>query len=235
MGVATAAGATIYIGTTASSAASDTYTEIGEVASIPEFGRVYQEIKWNPINSRGTQKFKGSYDDGSISVPLGKDASDAGQAKVIAALDVDADYNFKVVANDDVPATSFNVTISNASPGVVTKVAHGLAANTAVVFSTTGALPTGLTAGVTYYVKTVIDADTFSVSATAGGSAINTSSAGSGTHTLTTVPAGTYQVFKAKVMSYTTNYGSLDDIIKATMVLGIKSGSIVETARLPAS
>ena len=77
------------------------------------------------------------------------------------------------------------VTISQASPGVITKVAHGLAANDPVVFTTSGTLPTGLTAGTKYFVKTVLDADTFTVSATAGGAAINTSSAGSGTHSMT--------------------------------------------------
>lgn len=77
--------------------------------------------------------------------------------------------------------------ISNASPGVFTKTAHGLAANEAIVLSTTGTLPTGLTVGTIYYVKTVLTADTFTVSATAGGAVINTSSAGSGTHSMTSV------------------------------------------------
>lgn len=77
------------------------------------------------------------------------------------------------------------VTISNASPGVVTLASHGFAADDPVVFSTTGTLPTGLTAGTKYFVKTVLSANTFTVSATAGGAAINTSSAGSGTHSVT--------------------------------------------------
>jgi len=77
------------------------------------------------------------------------------------------------------------VTISNASPGVVTLASHGFVANDPVVFSTSGSLPTGLTPGTTYYVKTVLTANTFTVSATAGGAAINTSSAGSGTHSVT--------------------------------------------------
>jgi hypothetical protein len=81
-----------------------------------------------------------------------------------------------------------NVTsISNASPAVVTYTSHGFAVNDPVVFSTSGALPTGLTAGTTYYVKTVPTADTFTVSATAGGAAINTSGAGSGTHSVTAI------------------------------------------------
>lgn len=77
------------------------------------------------------------------------------------------------------------VTISNASPGVVTHTAHLLLVNMPVKLTTTGALPTGLTAGTTYYVKTVLTADTYTLSATPGGVAINTSSAGSGAHTCT--------------------------------------------------
>jgi len=77
------------------------------------------------------------------------------------------------------------VTISNASPGVVTWTAHGLVVNRSVVFTTTGGLPTGLTASTVYFVKTVLGVDTFTVSATPGGTVIATSSAGSGTHTAT--------------------------------------------------
>lgn len=235
MGVSTAAGAKLYIGTTASDATTDTYTEIGEVLEIPEFGRVYREITYTPLNNRGEQKFKGSYNDGSINVPLGKDTADAGQALLQVALDLDFDYNFKVLANDDVAPVSFTVTISNASPGVVTKVDHVLTVNTPVVLSTTGALPAGLSIATTYYVKTVLDDDTFTLSATPGGAAIDTSDAGSGTHTCTTVPAGSYQLFKAKVMSYTTKYGDLNSVIGSSVMLSIKSGSLAETARIPLS
>jgi hypothetical protein len=74
------------------------------------------------------------------------------------------------------------VTISNASPAVVTWTAHGLANGDPVMFSTSGALPTGLTASTLYYVRSST-ANTFQVSLTATGAVINTSSAGSGTHT----------------------------------------------------
>ena len=60
------------------------------------------------------------------------------------------------------------VTISNASPGVVTLASHGFVADDPVVFSTSGSLPTGLTAGTKYFVKQVLTANTFTVSATAG-------------------------------------------------------------------
>jgi hypothetical protein len=76
--------------------------------------------------------------------------------------------------------------ISNASPAVFTKAAHGLAAGDALVLSTSGALPTGLSVGAVYYVLSAgLTADEFRVSTTPGGSAVNTSSAGSGTHSMT--------------------------------------------------
>ena len=76
------------------------------------------------------------------------------------------------------------VTITDTSPGVVSFTKHGAANGTPVSFSTTGALPTGLVAGTQYYVVATA-ANTFEVAATVGGTAINTSSAGSGTHTAT--------------------------------------------------
>jgi hypothetical protein len=77
-----------------------------------------------------------------------------------------------------------------ASPAVISRTAHGLAIGNKVVFSTTGALPTGITAGTDYYVITAgFGANAFQVSATPGGSAVDTSGTQSGSHTFT---ASTY-------------------------------------------
>lgn len=82
-------------------------------------------------------------------------------------------------------ADTFTVTI--ASPGVFTLTAHGFIIGTVVYFSTTGALPTGLTAGTAYYIISAgFTADAFRVSTSIGGSAVNTSGTQSGTHTVTT-------------------------------------------------
>lgn len=82
---------------------------------------------------------------------------------------------------------SATVTITIASPGVVTWNAHGLAAGDPVRFTTTGALPTGITAGTTYYVAATPapTCNSLSVAATAGGIAIATTGTQSGTHTAT--------------------------------------------------
>jgi hypothetical protein len=74
------------------------------------------------------------------------------------------------------------VQITYASPAVVVWSKHGLANGTAVTFSTTGTMPGGITAGTTYYVVNA-DTNTFNIAATLGGTAINTTSAGSGTFT----------------------------------------------------
>jgi hypothetical protein len=76
------------------------------------------------------------------------------------------------------------VTVTIATPAVFTKTAHGLVVNDRLVFATTGALPTGLTAGTTYYVTAVPTADTFRVSTTEGGSDVATTGTQSGTHTV---------------------------------------------------
>lgn len=79
-------------------------------------------------------------------------------------------------------SASSTVTITIANPGVVTWSNHGLDNNDTVVITTDGALPTGLTAGTTYYVRNKT-ATTFELSTTSGGSSINTSGSQSGTHT----------------------------------------------------
>lgn len=75
----------------------------------------------------------------------------------------------------------FTVTI--ASPGVFTLKNHDLLVGDRIIFETTGALPTGLSAETWYYVVSANFAtDTFTVSATKDGTAINTSGSQSGTH-----------------------------------------------------
>jgi len=76
------------------------------------------------------------------------------------------------------------ITVTIATPGVVSWATHGLVAGSPVVFNTTGALPTGITAGTTYYVSaTGLGASAFQIAATPGGASINTTGTQSGTHT----------------------------------------------------
>ncbi len=108
-------------------------------------------------------------------------------------LNASAAYTHGHVTVDQVDNGSHaTVTISIASPGVVTDTAHGLSAGAPVVFLTSGALPTGLTAGTWYYVLSTTT-NTYQLAATPGGAAINTSGSQSGTHTR--YASGSYEVY----------------------------------------
>lgn len=107
---------------------------------------------------------------------------------------------------------TFTVTI--ASPAVFTKTAHGYALNDPIVLSTTGALPTGLTAGTVYYIKTIPTADTFTVSATVGGAAINTSGTQSGTHSVT----GIYSALSSNAQWRFAQFGNFVLAVQANVV-----------------
>lgn len=83
------------------------------------------------------------------------------------------------------------VTVTIASPAVVSWTGHGLSIGDQVSFETTGALPTGLSVGVHYYVIAAgFGANSFQVSTSRGGSAVNTSGSQSGVQTCRFVPFG---------------------------------------------
>lgn len=98
--------------------------------------------------------------------------------------------------------------ISNAAPAVCSAPsAHGLQSGQPVKFTTTGGLPAGLAVGTQYFVLTAgLTATAFEVALTVGGAAINTSSAGSGTHSVVTAPIlpANYSV-KRRVGSFKTD------------------------------
>lgn len=74
-------------------------------------------------------------------------------------------------------------TITIASPGVVTRKAHGFSNGTKVRFTTTGKLPAGLAQNTDYYVRNATT-NTFQLAKTSGGAAIKTTGTQSGVHTL---------------------------------------------------
>lgn len=84
------------------------------------------------------------------------------------------------------------VTTPVASPGMVNWANHGLVANQAVTFSVSGGvLPTGLTAGTTYYVLAAgLAANVFEVATTIGGAAINFTVSSTGTQTAVALQTG---------------------------------------------
>lgn len=74
-----------------------TWEPIGEVTTIPEFGRLYTSVQHKALGDRATIKRKGSYDDGSTTIQYGIDESDQGQTDIEALIDNDADQSIRIV------------------------------------------------------------------------------------------------------------------------------------------
>ena len=86
---------------------------------------------------------------------------------------------------------SSTVTITIGTNATIGWANHGLGADYPVKFTTTGTLPTGITAGTTYYVLSdSLSTNSFRISATPGGAAITTSGTQSGTHKAICAPFG---------------------------------------------
>jgi len=115
--------------------------------------------------------------------------------------------------------TESSVTMTIASPCVVT-CSLGLTAGTAITFTTTGALPTGLVPGVVYYVK-YLTSSTFNLSATYGGASINTSGTQSGTQSISPrgVPVSSLANADAYVPLY-QNVFTISDASRFVLVFG---------------
>lgn len=120
------------------------------------------------------------------------------------------------------------VTITIATPGVITWFygAHGMTGNESIVFTTTGALPTGIVAGTTYYVlASGITSTTFRIASTPGGSAINTTGAQSGIHTATVgslTVQGTYVTTSVATDTFTI---ALNALASATSQVPMNNGN----------
>lgn len=77
-----------------------TFTNIGSIEDGGEHGRTYNEVTFNPIDTRGTQKFKGSFNEGNKTLSIGYNSDDAGMILLKTALNSDNDYSFKVTYPD---------------------------------------------------------------------------------------------------------------------------------------
>lgn len=188
----------------------------GKSAFIYQFAvsaQLSSDVKLSSVSFGGTfQDIQNVWNGVMVDVP---------EARV---LDVSAS-KYSTYAGTAVDLSSFSdsnvgtVTITIATPGVVTWTAHKRLSGDAVVFTTTGALPTGLTAGTTYYVIAAgLAADTFQVSATVGGSAINTSGSQSGTHTATVIGDSWYLLTADPVIGFHADPGATPNKTAGTVV-----------------
>jgi hypothetical protein len=122
-------------------------------------------------------------------------------------------------STDEVAAgVSHTVTMTMATPGVISWVAHPFIAGDKVVFTTTGNLYTGLVAGVVYFVVSGgLTADAFEVAATSGGTAIATSSTESGAQTAWQVKNSCFTAAKVlTIAGAVTGTIQIGDVVSGT-------------------
>lgn len=107
MAVQTSAGTTLGISTgvpspynTAGFVAKAPFSNVGEITDMGEFGTEYNGVTHTSLATRQVRKFKGSFDNGALTLQLGRDITDPGQIALRGALLSDASFSFKVTYQD---------------------------------------------------------------------------------------------------------------------------------------
>ena len=106
----TAAGCRFYLGTktaadTETEYKADTYAEVGEIEDLGEFGDTFSSVNFTSLRDGRVRKYKGTADAGDLTLTVGLDNGDTGQAAVkVAHKDRSkGDYNLKITLNDGDP------------------------------------------------------------------------------------------------------------------------------------
>lgn len=107
MTISAASGSVFSLGTTALAAnltafQADTYTDVGQIEDLGEFGDQAEEITFASLSDGRMQKLKGVRDAGTMTVVVGSDDADAGQTAMLAAEADTLDYNVRVTLNDKI-------------------------------------------------------------------------------------------------------------------------------------
>lgn len=95
-----AAGTLLAIGTTATTASSDSYTTIGSLSTVPETGDEYDDVAFESLSTAEYVHNTGAKNVPSSTTGIGRDLTDAGQIAVRAANGVNSYYNFRLTYPD---------------------------------------------------------------------------------------------------------------------------------------
>lgn len=101
MSGATTLGVRVFIGTTAPADSildfeGDTYTEVGGVVDVGDYGDEAAEVTSDRLSEGRTLKFKGIRNAGTLTLQVDDLPGDAGQDALIIAEGTNFDYNFRV-------------------------------------------------------------------------------------------------------------------------------------------
>lgn len=110
MGIHTAAGTTVSIGTSdvattlAEFQAETPWTAIGNIENAGETGSEAEIVNGLFLDRRYARKSKGTRDNGVMTLVVAHDSADPGYLAMVAAEKTDFVYNFKVTLNDAPPS-----------------------------------------------------------------------------------------------------------------------------------
>ncbi|WP_428029811.1 hypothetical protein [Ancylobacter sp.] len=209
--------------------ATETWIEIKGWTTVAAIGDTITPIAISEVNRERDFVMGGTRNGNTQEQVFNIIPGDAGQVALKAAQKAGYNRRFKVVWPALAAPKANTVTITIAAPGVVSWTAHGLAAGTSVKLSTTGTLPTGLTAGTTYYVVSPTT-DAFSLSATPGGAAITTTSTQTGVHTATTVPTGAERKYVGLPLNVTEPGGEANTAATIAASIAVNSNTVEKDA-----
>jgi len=204
------------------------WIEIKGLFNVGELGAEQTVNEYELINSDWVMKAKGTRNGGTMTnvfIPL---HLDPGQMKFREAIENNCrPYAFRVERGADCAPESL-VTISVANPGVVTWPAHGFQVGQPIMFTLGdgASLPTGLTAGVVYYVESVLTNDTFTLAERPGGEAIETTGTTTGDITATAPPAGMTDLFQGFALDGVRSGGARNDQYTRTYSIAV-NGRII--------
>lgn len=77
-----------------------TMNMVGEIVDMGEYDRVYNLVTTIPLGQRRTQKYKGSYDEGSMALSLNIEVGDVGQDDLRTQSKLDADAYIAITHQD---------------------------------------------------------------------------------------------------------------------------------------
>jgi hypothetical protein len=123
---------------------------------------------------------------------------------------------------DTIGVTPITATITVDTPAEVETVS-AIPEYTPIMFNTTGALPTGITTGTTYYVRnpvTIAGLTTFNISTTINGALINTTGAGSGSQSISPRAQNLSDVYGASEVPVIQNFVFVSDIYRFVFAFG---------------
>lgn len=213
--------------------AGQSWVEIDGWETQGPMGDAAQEIATDLINRGRTIIQKGTRRSPAMENNFAIVPGDAGQAALYAAEKSRFNYAFRILRDDAPIGAPKAATMTIANPGVVTSTAHGWTAGQRVRFSTTGVLPDPLVAGDDYYLVATVNTNTFSIAATPGGAAIETTGSQSGTHSVIGIGTGSQRMFIGLVMT-TTEQGGQANTIKMLQTTIAPNSNIVRVAAVAA-